>query len=188
MVLDMRFKTAVSLIVLFLLVPSNTDARIVPKWDFEELLAKSTIVVLVDPSISRHRNRPDLDSVLLEPSDREALTMVETEFTIQYVLKGNYEERSITVTHAEATETGKHMGNGPNVPNFSRYMSQSKKFEVRVGDKSIVGVGELVPYFLFLVHIEGKYRFVTGEFDSVYSVKMIRDFPTVFPAYVTQGP
>ena len=173
-----------TVLLLALLCMSSVSARLVPAWDFDELMAESTIVALADPTAVR--DRPDLDDSLIGQDDREFLTMVETEFTIRFVLKGKHDEKTITVTHAIATKAGEMLGNGPNVPDFQKYLTQPKRVQMQIGGEPISKIVKRASVIIFLKRVDGKNRFVTGVFDSAFSVKLLRDFPAFFPADVTR--
>lgn len=159
-------RTVLSLVSLALLCGS-ASARIVERWDYKKLLAKSDLVVIATA----------LDSVVTTDEDAWGSILLagrNTRFKVQSVLKGDPADGPITVLHFQVKlpETrpgqpgpiGVVSNNGPTTLNF--------KTDSKDG-KSPGGI-----YLLYLrATADGRYEPVSGRIDPEFSVRSLHAAP-----------
>lgn len=156
----------VYVVAMTVLLPCVTHARTVPVWEIERLFEESDLVVLAYPTAVNPRT--ELDGVFVDRSDRDFLTTTETQFKIILRLKGKVPAGQLGVLHYELKEDARVPDNGPNLPRFT-----SKIVLPRFADRSKL---EDSTFMLFLRRNKnGTVEFVTGRYDSVFSVKQLRD-------------
>jgi hypothetical protein len=129
---------------------STAEARVVPAWPYDKLLADADLVV-----IGRAVSSADTGETLPDNSWGKLLG-VETSFQPQAVLKGKLAGNKLTVLHYRLE--GKLMPpNGPMLVSFRR-----------AADKTKGGPD----YLLFLKRrADGRYEPVTGQIDPAFSVR-----------------
>jgi len=145
----LRLRVGRPLLLLLLLWPPPLLARLMKDWTFQEIFAKSDLVVIAIPIATfETKERTTLED--LSPSVR--VVGLSTEFQVRLVLKGDKGTNKLVLHHYKL-EHEASMINGPELVSF---------------DSTLSG-----PAFLLFLKRErdGRYAPVTGQTDpALYSV------------------
>ncbi|HEX3624938.1 MAG TPA: hypothetical protein VH280_05855 [Verrucomicrobiae bacterium] len=143
-------------------------ARIVSIWSYQELLEKSTLVVIATPAATNDTK----EHIDLPGFNGEHVIGVETRFTISAVLKGNKALRAI-VLHHYRTADGVNYAHVVNGPSFVYFAAPGEN------PTSIHRT-----YVLFLLReADGRYAPVVGQTDPGLAVKELEG---VYASAVTE--
>jgi hypothetical protein len=136
-------------------------ARAVRIWPYQELLAKSDLVVLATPTATNDTN----EHIDLPGFAGEHVIGVETKFTVSAVLKGDKAIKDFVIHHYRTTY-GQNIAHVPNGPTFVSF--------------DPVANPTIAPrtFILFLIReTDGRYAPVVGQTDPGGAVRELRSLP-----------
>lgn len=130
-------------------------ARLIRSWSYQELLEKSTLVVIATPATTNDTK----EHIDLPGFNGEHVIGVETRFTISAVLKGDKATKDIVLHHYRTADGSNipHVVNGPSFVSFAP-------------DENPIFIHRT--YILFLLReADGRYAPVVGQTDPGLAVK-----------------
>ena len=156
---------------------SFVDARVVAWWSYEDLMAKSDLVVIAEPQSAT------LTADVLEVAGHNSKDYqgLDTRFRIAAQLKGEPPQKDLTLLHFRYSES---VG-AENGAMFVRFRLQELSFRGEMKKETNPGKAPEAPskvsfslgkpsYLLFLKRrADGRYEPVTGQYDAVLSCREI---------------
>ena len=147
-----------------LTVASVCNARPVPAWSYEKLLADADLVVIATPVETKDLKEPAvLPNVTRAGEDGKpapvAAIGMDTKFEVQAVFKGQKKElKEFVLYHLREPDTQAPVVNGPMLVRFDPKEKRR--------------------YLLFLKReADGRYASVTGQTDAAIGVKELGSYP-----------
>ncbi len=139
------------------------SARQIPEWPYDKLFKHAELVVIVRPISVREAKAG-------EAADPPAsyLTGVVTNFRVLHVVKGQYADKNLDLVHFRINpKFDGVIGNGPSLVAFHTQ-------EIAISGKSWSGGTGYPEYMVFLKkQQDGRFTFVSGQFDPELSVKQL---------------
>jgi hypothetical protein len=139
------------------LLCGNANAREIEDWPYDKLFKHSELVVIVNALEVREAKKEDRAK-----PPAKYLTGVVTTFDVLHVVKGKQEKKKLEIIHFRL-DYGASINNGPKLVTF------------HTGALTVNGVtNKDYAYMLFLRKgKDGRLTFVSGQIDTVLSVKQI---------------
>lgn len=168
-------KTLICMALSLLSSAALSSARALADWPYEELLAKSDLVVIADPMATNTSS----DTLEIEGRNSEEYQGLNTQFKSLAPLKGELKQETFTVLHFRYFQSVT-VDNGALFVNFRQ---QELLFEGKLTAKpekdgmseasARVSMGFGKPsYLLFLkLRPDGRYEPVTGQYDATMSCR-----------------
>jgi hypothetical protein len=141
-------------------LPSRSTGRPVREWSYAHLFKEADLVLLLEPQSTRDAVEKD---GAVPP--RDYLTGVVTTLKVLHVIKGEFKQQTIDLVHFRYKK-GAQVENGPGLVSF------------KTGQQALSGKrwsgGYKPDYVVFLKKDKnGRFEFVSGNFDSDDSVKEV---------------
>jgi hypothetical protein len=147
----------------YIFVPVAAGGRLMHPWTFQELAAKSDLIEIIEAI------RDDSATDSFKPDSLSRFVAINTCFRVHAVLKGEVEDKKITVLHFRDEED---VANGPMCADFSFSVTYNEERFVdgkRVGSASS-GDAHRPMWLAFLKkRADGRFEPVTGHYDSALS-------------------
>ncbi len=154
----------------------QADARLVESWSFQRLKDAADAVVVVTVASEGPWNEKVEDGPFGKYLEGRLTT-----FDVETVFKGEVSEKQVQVIHFRENG-GVLIDNGPLLASF-------RKMGLRLGIESVDGVEhkakveEGMPHYLLFLkkRSDGKYEPVSGQIDSLFSVRRLSQIDQLFP-------
>ena len=162
-------KTSCLIFAVLLLTANTSDARPIRNWTYNDLLKESDLVVIAN--VTDTKVVPTTDDVSVNGLARlgRDFQQLETVFLVRVIVKGEHKQERLHLVHFGIGPKTESMPNGPMLIEFSK---SDRIARTLTGKERVYGRD----YLLFLkIRNDGKYDPVTGQVDSVLSVRELGD-------------